>query len=108
MTALIAPPDTPVLLTLGIAFRLNVPLALIPSAITPIYESLELVKEVGIDKGSSTIAIYSILSRECIPYLKKFIKLLKLDLKFIGTIILVDRSILNELLKKITVEYLLP
>ncbi|OYT47746.1 MAG: hypothetical protein B6U85_04455 [Desulfurococcales archaeon ex4484_42] len=108
VTALIAPPDTSVLLALGIAFRLDVPLALIQSTATPIYESLELVREVGIDKGSSTIAIYSILGRECIPYLKKFIELLKLDLKFIGTIILVDRPILNELPKKVTVEYLLP
>jgi len=45
VAALIATPDTSVLLALGIAFRLNVPSALIPSATTPIYESLELIKE---------------------------------------------------------------
>ena len=108
VSALIAPPDTSVLLAIGIAYRLNVPLALIPSVTTPIYESLELMKEVGIDKGSSTIAMYSILGRECIPYLKKFMESLKLDLKFVGAVILADRFIINELPKNVTVEYLLP
>ncbi len=108
VAALIAPPDASALLALGIALRLNVSLTLIPSITTPIYESLELVKEVGIDRESPTVAIYAILGKECVPHLKKFMELLKLDLKFIGAVILVDKSILNELPKGITVEYLLP
>ena len=106
VNAVIAPPDQSATLASHIAYRLGVPLALIESASTPIYEGL--VKGASIERGNAVVAIYAFFGRECLPYLWKFVEHFKLDLKLIEVIMLADVIRPEEIPRRAPIDNILP